>query len=80
MFSVGRNGVARLQVKVGHMDGMHCFTDSTSKYNQSHYIIDGLCINSATCCAASLFQTNRVSADCILYIEFTQMQDGSNVR
>ena len=27
---VGRYGVARLQMKVGHMDGMHCFIDSTS--------------------------------------------------
>jgi len=25
MLSVGRCGVARLQMKVGHMDGMHCF-------------------------------------------------------
>ena len=30
MLSVGRCGVARLQMKVGHMDGMHCFLDSTS--------------------------------------------------
>ena len=30
MLSVGRCGVARLQMKVGHMDGMHCFKDSTS--------------------------------------------------
>ena len=30
MLSVGRCGVARLQMKVGHMDGMHCFIDSTS--------------------------------------------------
>jgi len=29
MLSVGRCGVARLQMKVGHMDGMHCFIDST---------------------------------------------------
>ena len=29
MLSVGLCGVARLQMKVGHMDGMHCFTDST---------------------------------------------------
>jgi len=27
---VGHCGVARLQMKVGHMDGMHCFIDSTS--------------------------------------------------
>jgi len=26
----GRCGFARLQMKVGHMDGMHCFMDSTS--------------------------------------------------
>jgi len=30
MLSVGRCGVARLQMKVGHVDGMHCFIDSTS--------------------------------------------------
>ena len=30
MFSVGRYGVARLQMNVGHMDGMHCFIDSSS--------------------------------------------------
>jgi len=30
MLSVGHCGVARLQMKVGHMDGMHCFIDSTS--------------------------------------------------
>ena len=30
MLGVGRCGVARLQMKVGHMDGMHCFIDSTS--------------------------------------------------
>jgi len=30
MLSVERCGVARLQMKVGHMDGMHCFIDSTS--------------------------------------------------
>ena len=30
MLSVGRCGVARLQMKVGLMDGMHCFIDSTS--------------------------------------------------
>ena len=30
MLSVGRCGVARLQMNVGHMDRMHCFIDSTS--------------------------------------------------
>jgi len=30
VLSVGRCGVARLQMKVGHMDGIHCFIDSTS--------------------------------------------------
>ena len=30
MLSVGRCGVARLQMKVGHIDGMHCFIDRTS--------------------------------------------------
>ena len=30
MLSVGRCGVARLEMKVGHMDGMHCFIDITS--------------------------------------------------
>ena len=30
MLSMGRCGVARLQMKVGHIDGMHCFIDSTS--------------------------------------------------
>jgi len=30
MLSVGRCGVARLQMKVGYMDGMHCFIDSNS--------------------------------------------------
>jgi len=30
MLSVGHCGFARLQMKVGHMDGMHCFIDSTS--------------------------------------------------
>ena len=30
MLSVGHCSVARLQMKVGHMDGMHCFIDSTS--------------------------------------------------
>jgi len=30
MLSVGRCGVARLQIKVGHMDRMHCFIDSTT--------------------------------------------------
>ena len=30
MLSVGCCGVATLQMKVGHMDGMHCFIDSTS--------------------------------------------------
>ena len=30
MLSVGRCGVARLQMKVGHMDGIHCFIDSIS--------------------------------------------------
>ena len=30
MLIVGRCGVAKLQMKVGHMDGMHCFLDSTS--------------------------------------------------
>ena len=29
MLSVGRCGVTRLQMKVGHMDGMHCFIGST---------------------------------------------------
>ena len=29
MLSMGSCGVARLQMKVGHMDGMHCFIDST---------------------------------------------------
>jgi len=27
---VGRYGVARLQMKFGHMDGMHCIIDVTS--------------------------------------------------
>jgi hypothetical protein len=27
---VGRCSVARLQMKVGHLDGMHCFIDGTS--------------------------------------------------
>jgi hypothetical protein len=27
---VGRCGVAKLQMKVGHLDGMHCFIDGTS--------------------------------------------------
>jgi hypothetical protein len=30
MLSVGRCGVARLQTKFGHMDGMHCIIDGTS--------------------------------------------------
>jgi len=30
MLSVGRCGVARLQMKFGHMDGMHCIIDGTS--------------------------------------------------
>ena len=30
MLSVGRCGVARLQMKSGHMDGMHCIIDGTS--------------------------------------------------
>jgi hypothetical protein len=30
MLSVGRCGVARLQMKVGHLDGMQCFIDGTS--------------------------------------------------
>ena len=30
MLSVGRCDFARLQMKFGHMDGMHCFIDSTS--------------------------------------------------
>jgi hypothetical protein len=30
MLSVGRCGVARLQVKVVHVDGVRCFTDGTS--------------------------------------------------
>ena len=30
MLSVGRCGVARLQMKFGHMDGMHCTIDITS--------------------------------------------------
>ena len=30
MLSVGRCGVARLQMKFGHMDGMHCIIDVTS--------------------------------------------------
>jgi len=30
MFSVGRCGVARLQMKFVHMDGMHCIIDDTS--------------------------------------------------
>ena len=30
MLSVGRCGVARLQMKYGHMDGMHCIIDITS--------------------------------------------------
>jgi len=30
MLSVGRYGVARLQMKFGHMDGMHCIIDGTS--------------------------------------------------
>jgi len=30
MLSVGSCGVVRLQMKVGHMDGMHCFIESTS--------------------------------------------------
>jgi len=30
MLSVDCCGVARLQMKDGHMDGMHCFIDSTS--------------------------------------------------
>ena len=30
MLSVGHCGVARLQMKVGHMDGVHCFIDSIS--------------------------------------------------
>ena len=30
MLSVGRCGVARLQMKFGNMDGMHCIIDSTS--------------------------------------------------
>ena len=30
MLSVGRCDVARLQMKFGYMDGMHCFIDSTS--------------------------------------------------
>jgi len=29
MLSVGRCGVARLQMKFGHMDGMHCIIDAT---------------------------------------------------
>jgi len=29
MLSVGRCGVARLQMKFGHMDGMHCIIDGT---------------------------------------------------
>ena len=30
MLSVGRCGIARLQMKIGHMGSMHCFIDSTS--------------------------------------------------
>ena len=30
MLSVGGCGVAGLHMKVGHMDGMHCFIDSSS--------------------------------------------------
>jgi hypothetical protein len=30
MLSVVRCGFARLQMKVGHMDGMHCIIDGTS--------------------------------------------------
>jgi len=30
MLSVGRCSVARLQMKFGYMDGMHCITDGTS--------------------------------------------------
>jgi len=30
MLSVGRCGVARLQMKFGHTDGMHCIIDVTS--------------------------------------------------
>ena len=30
MLSVGRCDVVRLQMKFGHMDGMHCIIDSTS--------------------------------------------------
>jgi len=30
MLSVGRCGVARLQMKFGHMDGMHCIIDVIS--------------------------------------------------
>ena len=30
MLSVGRCGVAKLQMKFGHMDGMHCIIDGTT--------------------------------------------------
>jgi hypothetical protein len=30
MLSVGRCGVAKLQMTFGHMDGMHCIIDGTS--------------------------------------------------
>ena len=32
MLSVGRCGVARLQMKFGHTDGMHCIIDVTSMF------------------------------------------------
>ena len=49
---MGRCSVARLQMKVGHMDGMHCFIDSTSilvKKNQSRYKIVGMCVFTNIC-------------------------------